>query len=223
MSLRATHQQVALRPHSNNWQVSGHDGCLTQSPVNMGKDKAIVEQARDDGGEGERVQLKQQLGLVNGVGIIVGIIVGSGIFVSPKGVLLEAGSVGLCLTVWGLTGMICCIGAICYAELGTCILTSGADYGYIMQAYGDLPAFLFLWVCLVVIVPTGNAITAMTFANYILQPLFPGCGPPERAVTLLAALCISECCLFCSQCTWVSSRNTHTGYVSQQLTVFSAD
>ncbi|XP_025115927.1 Y+L amino acid transporter 2-like isoform X3 [Pomacea canaliculata] len=157
----------------------------------MGKDKAIVEQARDDGGEGERVQLKQQLGLVNGVGIIVGIIVGSGIFVSPKGVLLEAGSVGLCLTVWGLTGMICCIGAICYAELGTCILTSGADYGYIMQAYGDLPAFLFLWVCLVVIVPTGNAITAMTFANYILQPLFPGCGPPERAVTLLAALCIT--------------------------------
>ncbi|XP_025115924.1 Y+L amino acid transporter 2-like isoform X1 [Pomacea canaliculata] len=158
----------------------------------MGKDKAIVEQARDDGGEGERVQLKQQLGLVNGVGIIVGIIVGSGIFVSPKGVLLEAGSVGLCLTVWGLTGMICCIGAICYAELGTCILTSGADYGYIMQAYGDLPAFLFLWVCLVVIVPTGNAITAMTFANYILQPLFPGCGPPERAVTLLAALCIMQ-------------------------------
>jgi amino acid transporter len=146
---------------------------------------------KDDGGGGG-LQLKKSLGLMNGVGIIVGIIVGSGIFVSPKGVLLEAGSVGLCLSVWVLTGLICGIGSICYAELGTSILTSGADYGYIMHSYGDLPAFLFLWVCLVVIVPTGNAITALTFANYVLQPLFPDCGPPGPAVSLLAALCISE-------------------------------
>lgn len=143
----------------------------------------------------DTVKLKRRLGLMNGVGIIVGIIVGSGIFVSPKGVLLEAGSVGLCLTIWGLTGAICSVGAICYAELGTCILTSGADYGYIMQSWGDLPAFLFLWVCLVVIVPTGNAITALTFANYVLQPLYY-CGPPQVAVTLLAAMCISECFCF---------------------------
>lgn len=160
----------------------------------MGKKEPSVVTVNDasEGNGGGMIQLKKQLGLMNGVGIIVGIIVGSGIFVSPKGVLLEAGSVGLCLMVWALTGVICCVGSICYAELGTCILTSGADYGYIMQAYGDLPAFLFLWVCLVVMVPTGNAITALTFANYVLQPVFPGCGAPSVAVTLLAALCISE-------------------------------
>ncbi|KAK7114759.1 Y+L amino acid transporter 2-like isoform X2 [Littorina saxatilis] len=158
----------------------------------MGKKEVmIVNEAVGGGGDG-KIQLKKQLGLMNGVGIIVGIIVGSGIFVSPKGVLLEAGSVGLCLTVWALTGLICSVGAICYAELGTCILSSGADYGYILQAYGNLPAFLFLWVCLVVLVPTGNAITALTFANYVLQPV--SCkeeGPPQAAVTLLAALCIT--------------------------------
>lgn len=141
---------------------------------------------------GSQIQLKQRLGLINGVAIIVGCIVGSGIFVSPKGVLLEAGSVGSCLIVWALTGGICFIGAMCYAELGTSIVTSGADYGYIMKSYGNLPSFLFLWVCLVVIMPTGNAITALTFANYILQPAFPGCGPPQTAATLLAALCLSE-------------------------------
>ncbi|KAK7469597.1 hypothetical protein BaRGS_00036387 [Batillaria attramentaria] len=122
----------------------------------MGKSKEPTVVIEDEATGGDTVALKKQLGLMNGVGIIVGIIVGSGIFVSPKGVLLEAGSVGLCLVVWGLTGAICSIGAICYAELGTSILTSGADYGYIMNSYGDLPAFLFLWVCLVVIVPIGE-------------------------------------------------------------------
>ncbi|XP_076449300.1 Y+L amino acid transporter 2-like [Babylonia areolata] len=155
------------------------------------RESSIRVEAQGERGSNDKLQLKKQLGLMNGVGIIVGIIVGSGIFVSPKGVLLEAGSVGLCLIVWGLTGVICGVGAICYAELGTCILTSGADYGYILQAYGDLPAFLFLWVCLIVLIPTGNAITALTFASYVLQPVFPDCGAPETAVTLLAALCIT--------------------------------
>ena len=141
---------------------------------------------------GGSVTLKKRLGLMNGVGLIVGIIVGSGIFISPKGVLLEAGSVGSCLTIWAICGIVCCIGAMCYAELGTCILTSGADYGYLMAAHGDLPAFLFLWVMLVVVVPTANAITALTFAVYVLEPVYPGCEPPQIAVTLFAALCLSE-------------------------------
>ena len=70
----------------------------------------------------EGLRLQRHLGLANGVGIIVGIIVGSGIFVSPKGVLLEAGSVGGSLIVWVLCGTVCLIGAMCYAELGTAVL-----------------------------------------------------------------------------------------------------
>lgn len=156
-------------------------------------------------GNSQEIVLKKQLGLLNGIGIIVGIIVGSGIFISPKGVLLEAGSVGACLLIWGLTGGICLVGAMCYAELGTAILTSGADYGYIMQSLGDLPAFLFLWICLTAIVPTGNAITGLTFATYILQPLYPQCGPPDSAVSLVAALCITLLTFInCSNVTWAT-------------------
>ena len=142
--------------------------------------------------ETDTFKLKKQLGLYNGVTLIVGIIVGSGIFVSPKGVLQEAGSVGSSLLIWGLCGLICLVGALCYSELGTSILKSGGDYSYINEAFGDLPSFLYLWVAIVIIFPVGNAVTAITFANYILQPVFTGCGPPDIAITLLAASCISK-------------------------------
>ncbi|CAK9801692.1 Y+L amino acid transporter 2 [Anthophora plagiata] len=65
---------------------------------------------------------------------------------------------------------------------------SGGDYAYISDAFGPLPAFLYLWVALFILVPTGNAITALTFAQYILQPVWPGCVPPYEAVRLLAAV-----------------------------------
>ncbi|XP_072751675.1 Y+L amino acid transporter 2 [Anoplolepis gracilipes] len=139
-------------------------------------------------GSKEGIKLQKELGLWDGVAIIVGIIVGAGIFVSPKGVLLNSGSVGLALIVWIFSGILSLIGALCYAELGTMIPRSGGDYAYISDAFGPLPAFLYLWVALFVLVPTGNAITALTFAQYILQPAWPGCEPPYEAVRLLAAV-----------------------------------
>ena len=60
-------------------------------------------------------KLKRQLGLLDGASIIIGIIVGSGIFVSPKGVLLYSGSVGMSIIIWGLSGLVSLFGALCAA------------------------------------------------------------------------------------------------------------
>ncbi|XP_015600329.1 Y+L amino acid transporter 2 isoform X1 [Cephus cinctus] len=156
----------------------------TEKTVLRNKTNSPGSPNADDNG----VQLKKELGLMDGVAIIVGIIVGAGIFVSPKGVLKNSGSVGQALIVWIFSGVLSLIGALCYAELGTMIPKSGGDYAYISDAFGPLPAFLYLWVALFILVPTGNAITALTFAQYILQPAWPGCEPPYEAVRLLAAV-----------------------------------
>lgn len=136
-------------------------------------------------------KLKQRISLFNGCTIIIGVIVGSGIFVSPKGVLQEAGSVGLSLLVWLCSGAFAMLGALCYAELGTTIPKSGGDYTYIHEAFGSLPSFLFLWIELMVVMPTTNAIISLTFANYALKPFFLNCEVPPMSVNLLAACTIA--------------------------------
>jgi len=166
----------------NNEETAGEAALITED----GNVSTVKDKNPDD-----RVKLKKELGLLEGVAIILGIIIGSGIFVSPKGVLKEAGSVGMSLVVWCLCGFLSMIGALCYAELGTSILKSGSDYAYIGEAFGSLPSFLYLWDAIFIFVPTTNAIMGLTVANYLAQPLFPDCDPPDSALRLIAAVCIT--------------------------------
>lgn len=77
------------------------------------------------------VKLKRNLGIFNGVAMVVGLVVGSGIFVSPVGVLRNSGSIALSLIFWAIGGITAAIGSMSYVELGTSIQDSGGDYTYI--------------------------------------------------------------------------------------------
>ena len=136
-------------------------------------------------------RLKPKMTLLNGCTVIIGSIIGSGIFVSPSGVLMNTGSVNMSLIVWIISGVFSMIGAYCYAELGTIIRKSGADYAYIMVTFGPFLAFIRLWVECVLIRPCAQAIVALTFAIYATKPFFPECEPPATACRLLAVICIT--------------------------------
>jgi len=159
------------------------DGKGEYEPVENGKKKISPM-------EEEQVGLKASLGLVQGCTIIVGSIIGSGIFIAPGGVLKQTGSVNMSLTIWILSGLFSMVGAYCYAELGLLIRKPGGDYTYILDTLGPFIGFIRLWAECLIVRPCTITIVALTFAKYSVKLLFPECEPPDESVRILAAVCI---------------------------------
>lgn len=121
--------------------------------------------------------LKREMGLMSAINVIISVMIGSGIFVSPTAALKHSGSVGFCLVVWAVCGVISLMGALCFAELGTVVPRSGAEYAYLIEAFkktnkfwGPLPSFICAWVYVVVLRPAEIAVIILTFAEYSILP-----------------------------------------------------
>ncbi|KAM7057941.1 B(0,+)-type amino acid transporter 1 isoform 1-T4 [Molossus nigricans] len=140
--------------------------------------------------EPKTTSLQREVGLLSGICIIVGTIIGSGIFISPKSVLSNTEAVGPCLIIWAACGILATLGALCFAELGTTITKSGGEYPYLMEAFGPIPASLFSWTSLFILKPSSFAIICLSFSEYAAAPFYAGCKPPEIVVKCLAAAAI---------------------------------
>ncbi len=109
---------------------------------------------------------ESRLGTFDAVMVVVGAIIGAGIFLNPAVVAQRVGSSGSVLLAWCLGGAIALVGAFCFAELGNRLPRAGGGYVYLREAFGPLPAFLYGWTQLLVINTGAIAAVAITFASY---------------------------------------------------------
>uniref|UniRef100_A0A0K0DKC0 Amino acid permease n=1 Tax=Angiostrongylus cantonensis TaxID=6313 RepID=A0A0K0DKC0_ANGCA len=116
---------------------------------------------------------ENKLGVLSATSYVVGSVIGSGIFISPKGILQYAGSVGLSLIIWVLAALLASLTAINYIELGTSIPESGAEFAYISFVGWTPIAFSYLWLASLIQSSCGGATLALTFGEYIIQAIIP--------------------------------------------------
>ena len=115
----------------------------------------------------ESTQPGQTLRLREAIAIIVGIVIGAGIFKAPSLVAQFTGSTGWMLAAWAAGGLISLIGALCYAELAAAWPHAGGDYHFLYRAYGRRVAFLFAWARFAVITTGSIALLAFVFGDYM--------------------------------------------------------
>ncbi|TPX36388.1 hypothetical protein SeLEV6574_g08076 [Synchytrium endobioticum] len=141
-----------------------------------------------------RSDLALTVSLRNALALVVGMMIGSGIFASPGPVLKNTGSAGASLVIWITAGLLAMTGSLCYAELGTMLPTSGGEFPYLLRAFGSLPPFLFAWTGTLVTRPGSVAIIATVFGDYVGRLFYfgsPHGTAPDWLAKLMAMICVT--------------------------------
>ncbi len=120
------------------------------------------------------------LSVFDGVMIVVGIVIGAGIFRTPSMVAGVTGSVDWMLIAWVLGGVLSLIGALCYAELASAFPNAGGDYHFLTRAYGRDISFFFAWARVAVITTGSIALLAFVFGDYMSRVV--SLGPNSSAI-----------------------------------------
>src|SRR5829696_1179310 len=111
--------------------------------------------------------LLRAIGLGSAILIVVGAVIGSGIFLTTGGMAAHIPSASLLLMAWVLGGVLAITGGLTYAEMGAMFPRSGGVYVFLKEAYGPLPAFLYGWASLLVLISGSTAAVAVGFAEYL--------------------------------------------------------
>ena len=135
------------------------------------------------------MDLPRKLGLLDATALVIGIVIGSGIFVLPNLIARNLPSPGAILAVWIVSGALSFFGGLAYAELGAMMPATGGQYVYLREAYGPLCAFVCGWTFMLAVLSGGSAWLAVTFSIYggYFVPLTPVTAKLV-SVTLIAVL-----------------------------------
>lgn len=129
---------------------------------------------------------KRRLGLLDGVALVLGLQIGSGIFASPSLVVRRAGSELAALAIWCCAGILTWACAACYIELGTRMPVNGGPQEYISNNLNELTGLFAAYGCIFIIKPSSAAILALVIAEYLCAAF----SLEGRFVQKLASLCI---------------------------------
>jgi APA family basic amino acid/polyamine antiporter len=146
----------------------------------------LTRAAAPDSGE-----LRRELGIFSAAMLVVGGIIGSGIFFTPSETARELPTSEWVLIVWALGGVVAFAGALTYAELGALMPDAGGAYVYIRESFGKLPAFLYGWMSLLLIASGALAAVAMGFAGYVERFVALGALGGRIGVAIAAIVALS--------------------------------
>lgn len=136
------------------------------------------------------LHLVKTISLVQAIGIIISNVIGSGIFITSRGVTEYMGSVGASLIMWAAVGIYVLLQAWCYAELACLMPISGGDYAYSYAVLGPLPAFLVAWIHVILIAPSASGAISQTAGLYLAK--VAGQEDNRLVIAFIATLVISE-------------------------------
>ena len=115
-------------------------------------------------------KLRKSVGLFQSFTLLVSIIIGSSIFITPSLAIKDTKDVGLSIIIWVICGIIALLGALCYCELGSAIKQAGGNYAYILRTYGPAPAFLCSWTQVLIVDPLLVSAICIIVGNYVMKP-----------------------------------------------------
>ena len=138
------------------------------------------------------VGLQRNIGLVGANAVLVGTIIGSGIFASPASVYNHTNSPGGALLVWAGCGLLAMCASLSWLELG-CMYPnlSGGEYSYIMKAFGPVPAFVYAFVNVIATRPASICLIAITCGDYIIEAVDPNAHPGYSKIIAAALIGLS--------------------------------
>lgn len=159
---------------------------------------------------------KRTLSVADAIAVVVGIVIGAGIFAFPSTVASAVPSPGAFLAAWVIGGAVCMVGALCYAELATTYPDAGGEYHFLNRGLGPGPAFLFAWARLTVIQTGSIAIHAFIIGDYV-GALFLGDRPPEQRIGTFAMISAAVALLTVVVLTGLNVMGLRQGKLAQKI------